>query len=207
MFTNIETNNKYELFDRNRWKLFDALEETPCCDRYCCGNIRSFTIRLYDQTRACVLQMTRPLRMNSAWCLFLPINSCCLQEMTISDGAGQQLGKAVQRYTLCGPQLDLVDEKEQVFARIEGPCCVIDCCDDIAFNVFQLHPGSAPVQIGEIRKKFSLKEFVSDATNFGVTLPPNMPIRHKAVLLAATFLIDFMFFEMSGNGNQNHHHY
>lgn len=30
----------------------------------------------------------------------------------------------------------------------------------------------------------------TDADNFGIELPPNMPVDHKALMMACTFLID-----------------
>jgi hypothetical protein len=52
-------------------------------------------------------------------------------------------------------------------------------------------------EIGRIAKRWSglLKETLTDADNFGVTFPPDLPRDHKALLLAAVFLIDFVYFE------------
>ena len=47
-----------------------------------------------------------------------------------------------------------------------------------------------------------LQEAMSDADNFGCAFPEGASPADKAVLLAAVFLIDFMFFESSGNGSQ-----
>jgi hypothetical protein len=49
-------------------------------------------------------------------------------------------------------------------------------------------------QIGVISKKFSgwIQEAFTDADNFGVEFPQELPVAAKALLLAAVFLIDFM---------------
>ncbi len=56
-------------------------------------------------------------------------------------------------------------------------------------------------EIGVITKQWSglLREGWTDADNFGVTFPVDLDVRMKAVLLGAVFLIDFMFFEKSGD--------
>ena len=40
----------------------------------------------------------------------------------------------------------------------------------------------------------------TDAQNFGLTFPIDLDVKMKAVLLGATFLIDFMYFERGNNG-------
>ena len=40
-----------------------------------------------------------------------------------------------------------------------------------------------------------MKEAFTDADTFGVQFGPSMPENHRALILAATFLIDFLYFE------------
>ena len=56
-------------------------------------------------------------------------------------------------------------------------------------------------EVGKISKQWSGigREMVTDSDNFGVTFPQNLDVKVKALLLGAVFLIDFMFFETSGN--------
>lgn len=60
---------------------------------------------------------------------------------------------------------------------------------------------SADVEVGKISKEWSglAKEAFTDADNFGIQFPEDLDVRMKAVCLGACFLIDFMFFEKSGN--------
>ncbi|KAH9382714.1 hypothetical protein HPB48_023269 [Haemaphysalis longicornis] len=53
------------------------------------------------------------------------------------------------------------------------------------------------VVIGAITKTWSglVKEFFTDADNFGVSFPKDLDVHLKASLLAAAVLIDYMFFE------------
>lgn len=58
-------------------------------------------------------------------------------------------------------------------------------------------------EIGKISKQWSglVKEAFMDADNFGVQFPMDLDVKAKACLLGAVFLIDFMFFEKSGNND------
>jgi hypothetical protein len=54
-------------------------------------------------------------------------------------------------------------------------------------------------KVGEISKQWSGfgQELYTDADNFGVSFPVDLDLKVKACVLAATFLIDFMYFEES----------
>ncbi|KAJ6669364.1 hypothetical protein lerEdw1_008173 [Lerista edwardsae] len=59
--------------------------------------------------------------------------------------------------------------------------------------------------VGRISKQWTgfVKEAFTDADNFGIQFPMNLDVKMKAVMLGACFLIDFMFFEHTGqNRNQ-----
>jgi len=51
-------------------------------------------------------------------------------------------------------------------------------------------------EVGRIQKQWSglLKEMFTDADNFGVEFPQSATSQEKALLLAATFIIDYLFF-------------
>ncbi len=55
--------------------------------------------------------------------------------------------------------------------------------------------------VGQITKQWSglVNEVLTDADNFGVIFPMDLHVHHKATLLAAVFLIDFMYFEDKGD--------
>jgi len=71
-------------------------------------------------------------------------------------------------------------------------------CGDVEFQVLSR---DGAVQVGKITKQWAglLREAFTDADHFGVTFPMDLDVNIKAVLLGATFLIDFMFFEKTGN--------
>ena len=83
--------------------------------------------------------------------------------------------------------------------RISGPCWTCSCCSDVEFEVKDLNDH----QIGKISKQWTGlgREYFTDADNFGVNFPMDTPVKHKALLMGAVFLIDFMYFEKQNNNN------
>ena len=59
--------------------------------------------------------------------------------------------------------------------------------------------------IGAVTKKWSgcFREGFTDADVFSVTFPKDLDVKMKAILLGATFLIDFMEFEQAQRQRQH----
>jgi hypothetical protein len=72
--------------------------------------------------------------------------------------------------------------------RIKGPCCTCACCADVEFQVLSK---DGEVEVGKISKKWSglIKEYFTDADNFGISMPIDLDVKIKAVVLGALFLI------------------
>ncbi|XP_075251985.1 uncharacterized protein LOC142344285 [Convolutriloba macropyga] len=86
---------------------------------------------------------------------------------------------------------------------IKGPICVCQgawCCE----QDFTVVASDGKSEIGKISKKFSglIKEYFTDADNFGVQFPLDLEVKMKAAMVGAVFLIDFMYFENESN-NRN----
>ena len=96
------------------------------------------------------------------------------------------------------PEFWIKDAGGNDILKIRGPCCMIECCNDIDFEVLTL---DGEQQIGKITKQWSgaLTEIFTDADNFGITFPMDLDVKVKATLLGAVFLIDFMYFEQQQN--------
>ncbi|XP_078266561.1 phospholipid scramblase 2-like isoform X2 [Rhinoraja longicauda] len=71
--------------------------------------------------------------------------------------------------------------------------CCFPCCLQEITNLDETE------SVGKITKQWTglLREAFTDADNFGIQFPLDLDVKVKAVLLAATFLIDFLFFEKS----------
>ncbi len=118
----------------------------------------------------------------------------------MSAGNGEALGSVEQEFSILVPVFRVKDAHGKVVLRIKGPFLTCSCCgSDVEFKV--LTPGDDGREVGVITKQWSglVREAWTDSDNFGVTFPVDLDVRMKATLLGAVFLIDFMFFEKSGD--------
>lgn len=62
-----ETCSKYEIKNHMGQRVYFAVEENGFFDRNFCAPLRSFTIRITDNTGQEVITVNRPLRCSSCW--------------------------------------------------------------------------------------------------------------------------------------------
>ncbi|XP_053315580.1 phospholipid scramblase 2-like [Spea bombifrons] len=188
--TGFETNNKYEIKNSLGQRVYFAAEENDCCTRNFCGPARSFAMTIVDNTGREVMKLIRPYRCSSC---FFP---CCLQKLEVQAPPGVVVGYVKQNWHPCLPKFTIQNEREENLLRITGPCIPCRCCSDVNFELKTLDETST---VGRISKQWTglIKESLTDADNFGVQFPMDLDVKVKAVVLAACFLIDFMFFEHS----------
>jgi hypothetical protein len=190
--TGFETNNQYNIKNSLGQQVYFAKEDTDCLTRNCCGPIRPFDMKIFDNFRNEVIHLYRPLACNN--CCF----PCCLQSIEISAPPGNLIGVVQQEWSLCIPIFSVKNANYETVLRIEGPFCTISCCGDVDFEVTAI---DGETQVGKITKQWSglVREMFTDSDHFGVTFPIDLDVKMKAVLLGALFLIDMMFFEKTGN--------
>lgn len=197
-FSRYEANNTYSIRNSGGQKIYNAIENTNFCTRNYCGSIRPFHIQIFDQTKQEVLHMYRSLACMSCW---FP---CCLQRVQVSAPPGQTIGSIEQEWNMLRPSFRVLNGSGDTVLRIEGPICVCAqwFCFRIDFNLVSL----SGENVGKISKKFTsfTREMFTDASFFGITFPKELDVLSKAVLLGATFLIDFMFFENHGHRGDHH---
>ncbi|KAJ6632942.1 Phospholipid scramblase 2 [Pseudolycoriella hygida] len=183
-----ETENKYQIFNYSGQEIFSAKENTDCLTRNCLGRKRPFEMSIVDQRGEEVIHLSRPLACGIC-CL-----RCCPQSIEIHAPLGNLIGTVEEEWNLLIPKYQVKDETGSVVLRIEGPCCKLTCCGDVEFYVLSANDNS---EICRISKKWSgfAREFFTDADNFRIKFPSDLDVKLKAVILGASMLIDFMYFE------------
>eukprot|EP00088_Acartia_fossae_P014709 TRINITY_DN1790_c0_g1_i1.p1 TRINITY_DN1790_c0_g1~~TRINITY_DN1790_c0_g1_i1.p1 ORF type:complete len:247 (+),score=39.63 TRINITY_DN1790_c0_g1_i1:58-798(+) len=188
-----EVENRFWIKSPEGETLFWAKEHSTLTQRLCCGNIRALTMTIEDQTKQSVIEIERPLKCMGFCC------KCAFpkltQEMTVRVD-GETVGKVEERPTWWNQVIYLHDNSGNQVLKVRGDSAFTFCCNDVQFQVLDLDG----TQVGSITKlwKGCLKETLSDADNFQLDFG-NMPLAHKVLLITATFMIDFMFFEHSDN--------
>ncbi|MEM6295976.1 MAG: phospholipid scramblase-related protein [Myxococcota bacterium] len=178
VFTNFETKNRYLVQLPNGQPAFYAAEAGEGAGAFFARtflkNSRPFTMQLMDPHGHPALTLRRP------WTWFF-------SELHVTDGHGQPIGSLHQKFKFFGRLFEVSDTSGQVFAQIQGPF----------FRPWTFKVIVQGHEVGQISKQWGglMKEAFTDADTFGVQFDPNMPANHRALILAATFLIDFLYFE------------
>ncbi|KAM9439615.1 phospholipid scramblase 3 [Clarias gariepinus] len=170
-------------------QLFLAVEESSCICMQCCGPARACSLQGFDQDRQKIFQFERPLRTDMC-CL-----GCCLMEMRAYTAQRELIGTVHQRWSMFTPYFEVCDSADSPFLRIQGSCCPIRCLSDQEFQVVSM----IGERIGTVWKKWPgyNEAFNMDHEHFGLDVSQNMNVNTKVLLLAGTFLLNHMFFEMS----------
>lgn len=177
----IEVPNKYDIFLPNGLRLI-AIEESTFVSRVIFGSQRSFTIKIcFASNKVELLKIERPL-------------SILTQELTVYDSLKKDIviGKIIKSSWFT-KNFEIHDNKGLVY-RIHSPFFTF-----WTFNVFN----QDGLQVGVIKKKWAglLKEFYDDSDNFIIEYPKDATPPQKSLLLAASFLLEFMYFDNSQKTN------
>jgi len=157
-------------------------------------------MHIVDNTGKEVIRVVRPFQC-CAGCCWCANAACCSLNIQVESPPGTPIGSINQMQSCWKPNYDVCDANGSSVFQIKGPCCVCSgpCCTcDIPFEVMS---SNGDVPVGAITKQWSGlgKELFTDATNFSLTFPKDLEVKMKGVLLAATFLIDIIFFERNQN--------
>lgn len=112
-------------------------------------------------------------------------------EVTAWDG--RPLGRIQQRWRFVGRRLDILSPAGVELATVEGPY----------FKPWTFQVKQKGVEVAVIRKQWAglAQEMFTRADNFGVEFKPGCTDpRLRQLILAATLLVDFTYFEQKGRG-------
>ncbi|XP_045680429.1 phospholipid scramblase 3 isoform X3 [Phyllostomus hastatus] len=120
-----------------------------------------------------------------------------LVQMEVQSPPGTTIGHVLQTWHPFLPKFSIQDADRHTVLRVVGPCSTCGCGTDTNFEVKTLDESRS---VGRISKQWGglLQEALTDADDFGLQFPLDLDVKVKAVLLGATFLIDYMFFEKRG---------
>ncbi len=169
--------NCYDILDAECRRMYIAVEEDGG-RAVCMGNERLFTIYVRDPSGAICLRLKRT-------------GNCYTNRLEVYTGMDFLLGRIIQRpFT---SKFGVFDPMGNQCLTIEGGCRLCACGGGAKYGIKD-HGG---MEIGVITKESSglLREMFSSADVFRVKYHVNLDSNLKTLILAAVFLIDFMYSE------------
>ncbi|XP_043079774.1 phospholipid scramblase family member 5 isoform X2 [Puntigrus tetrazona] len=179
----------YSISTESSDQLFVAVEESSCMCMQCCGPARSCSLQGFDKDAECVFLFERPLRAEMCWL------GCCLMEIRAYTPERDLIGTVHQRWSMFTPYFEVCDSEGISAVRIQGSCCNTRCLSEQELQLVS----SIGESIGRIWKRWPgyNEDCNMDHEYFGLDVPKGMNLNTKVLLLAAAFLLNHMFFEMS----------
>ena len=194
--TGIETKNRYAVKNTLGQQCYFAYEESGLCMRLWCKNNRGFDMHIVDNLGQEVIHAYRDFKccVGCCWCIK---GDCCAFTLNVNSPTGVPIGRIVQECSSWKPKYAVENAAGETILVIRGPCCIWSgpCCPcEVDMNILTANESQ---QIGHISRQYAgfAKECCTNATNFGITFPRDLDIKAKALLVAATFLVDMMYFE------------
>jgi len=196
--TGHETPNKYKVLNTLGQQVFYLKEEFECCAGQCGGGHRPFNMKVLDNNNQAVMNFYRPFNCSGCLC------PCCQQEMEVSAPPGNVIGFIRENWTFCSPKFTIyAADQTTAILVIKGPSCTCSC-GDVEFQVLD---ATGEEVLGNITKKWSgyVNEAFTDADNFSISFPMDLDVNAKGTLLGMLMLIDFLYFEQSGQSKRRRH--
>merc|ERR1719402_1824989 len=138
-----------------------------------------------------VIELERPLKVCSGYCCMCCYPSCT-QALSVSSG-GQHLGVVEEVPRWWSQKLTVTNPGGELLYNITGPCWTCSCGTDITFEISDFDD-TAVGTVTRVWRGCGAEAF-TDSDNFRLDLDQAVGNEDKALLLGATFLIDFMYFE------------
>jgi len=182
MFSNFEMSNRYEIFNDQKKQVYYAVEDTLTGAMCAQGGNRPFTIRLLDSKGREIMTATSKV-------------NCCTRAVNVEMPPGTQFAVIKEEFAFLHPHFLVKDLTGRPVMKIVSPLqAALGSFQDVNFEILA---SDMKTKIGEISKQWRgfAEEMFSDADVFGLTMPDDLDASWKAVLLAATFLIDFTYYE------------
>ena len=184
VFTDMETANQYTVSLPGGQTLFHVAEQSGGALAFLTRNFlnakRPFTMDVRSATDGTGLTLRRPWR----WLFSV---------LEVADASGHALGSIEQRFSVFSKRFSVYDPSGAELAVLHGPL----------FRPWTFRVLVGGEEVGKITKEWGgvLREAFTDADTFGVHYGPAMNPQLRSLVLGATFLIDFLYFEDSNTSS------
>lgn len=110
-----EGENRFDVSDSFGNVIMRATENSNCCLRQCCDQLRPFTMGIVDRAEQTVITVRRPLRCNNCYCC-----PCLTQRLEVEWPPGADIGYVDQNLSVFSPSFDVFDASGEKMFIIQG---------------------------------------------------------------------------------------
>ena len=185
---------------------------------YCRGDAKPFQMLVKHVTNPGVVE-TEFLNTFAVFDRPFKCTCCCLGRPKMKgfykDINGNNFGQITEPCTYCDPLFVIKDQNKDPRFQIHADCCQCgllcrnSCgkCSDTVFNIFPLECNNFDSNnaIGTVKKVSGdfMKEYFTEADNYEIKFPPNASPEEKLLMIGATLMIDYRFFEDTQKEDNN----
>ncbi|XP_025018667.1 phospholipid scramblase 2-like isoform X1 [Tetranychus urticae] len=156
----------------------------------CCNTNRLFDIKVFDFHEREVLNFHRTLGCQSCWC------PCCLQSVEVT-ASGTLCGFIKQSWSPFLPKFRICDATGKTVLLIKGPCDI-----NYILTKFKVLSCDGKTKVGHVSAHLASiipEQLPNDHSS--ISFPMDLDFNIKAVLLAASILIDRLFYKSAQKTN------
>ncbi|CAG5058346.1 unnamed protein product [Parnassius apollo] len=170
--------------------VYTVEEENSWWVGYFCYGLRPLQLRVMNSLGLEVMRINRPYACTAR---VLP---CQLQHLDVFSPPGRLIGTVEQQWAAVRPLYLIKDENGRELFWIRGPFITLSLFRDLEFPM-QRPDGTL---VGSTCKRWQgilhALFFAPITDRFGVAFERDLTVEEKALLLAATLLIDYMYYDV-----------
>jgi len=201
--------NSYSIFNPafgdgwHKQQILHVKENSSCIERFCCRSSRGLNLAVLTADDREVISIDRPYHLCSKGGCFCYCSDSFYQIIDVHAGrdthfAHTRLGRVRQNFSFFKPYLTIFNSEGEEVYRILASCCT---CGSRSFRIFRAHEGEMEKknQIGIIKKKWGgfTREFLTNCDTFAISFPVDSNHVQRALIIAASLFIDYLYYENS----------
>ncbi|EDV26192.1 uncharacterized protein TRIADDRAFT_56038 [Trichoplax adhaerens] len=180
----IDMANRYDAKNKFGQEVFFLAEVPTPFSCNCCS--RLFHMKILDANDKEVMHYSRPYRCGLCCCCCCFTD--CMEDMTIESPTGNAIG-SIRQTARIGPKFQVLDTEKNKIFNVNGPFGVVDTDGQ---------------NVGSIVKGWSGMRSVVSQDRLDInSVPMDLDVKNKALMMGAGILIDYMLFQrVMANNNR-----
>ncbi|RVE44922.1 hypothetical protein evm_010421 [Chilo suppressalis] len=183
--------NQFFVRTPDRKLVYTVQEENSWWVGYFCYGLRPLQLHVTDDLGRQVMRIDRPFACTAR------VFPCQLQHIQVFAPPGQKIGSVEQQWSAIRPIYLVKNADGEHIFWIRGPYITLSCFRDVQFDISRVDSGDP---VGATNKRWQglthAMFFSPVIDRFGVAFDSTLSNEEKGLLLAATILMDYMYYDV-----------